>query len=104
MVAVHEQRRELAVVQLLQPLLLALIAVLDTAEVPADNNVVVLRHLTLYREAALLKPAEIRMAVAGYIDHCRHLLLCVSGPGCCAQRPAGLRIVGYDSLSFSSHS
>ena len=71
MVAVHEQRRELAVVQLLQPLLLALIAVLDTAEVPADNKVVISSETSAHGKVVCREffNVDISVNIACYKNH-----------------------------------
>ena len=72
MVAVHEQCRKRFLLQPFEqiPFLTVLAALTpNPAEIPADDDKIILRHLLLFREDPRIESPKIPMAVAGNINH-----------------------------------
>ena len=85
MVAADEGQREGQVFQPVQRFIVAAVAKPHAPEVAGDDDRVILRHVSLFREVFLLKPCKISVAIAGHKYHFPisfFSLICSGGSRC----------------------
>ena len=66
MIPAYEQRGKRPILQPIQPSLLRITAIPDAAKVPADDETIVFRQVTLLMEGRRLEPAEITVRITSY--------------------------------------
>ena len=69
MIAVHEQNRKRQGFQPVELWIVTLVTVPDTAEIAADDHVIVLCHFRLLWKVLRLKPKAVSMKIAGCVNH-----------------------------------
>lgn len=74
-VAADEGKREGQAFQPIQRFIVAAVAKPHAAEIAGDDDRVILRHVSLFREAFRLETPEVSVAVASHINHANFLLL-----------------------------
>lgn len=69
MITVYEQNRKRQGFQTVELRIVTLVTVPDTAEIAADDHVIVLGQLRLLRKVLWLKPKWISVKIAGCVNH-----------------------------------
>ncbi len=75
MVAADEYQREGQAFQPVQRFIVAAVAEPNAPEVSGDDDRVILRHVSLFREVFRLETPEVSVTVASHINHANFLLL-----------------------------
>ena len=87
MIAADEGQREGQAFQPVQRFVVAAVTKPNAAEVTGDDDRVIFRHISLFREVFLLEPCKISVAIAGHINHANFLLFGCS-TACSISRPS----------------